>query len=66
MSPECQNCGSFVTERYVRVFSRRWEDTVDHCPHCTNIKDGTETRQARSRAHADQQGEVASKERGQA
>jgi len=31
MSPRCRNCGSFVSQEYVRVFSRDGEG-VDACP----------------------------------
>lgn len=33
MSPECQNCGSTVSDRFVRVFSPDGE-TVRACPRC--------------------------------
>lgn len=61
MSPQCQNCGGYVTPDYVRVFAHRGEDTVAHCPNCTAIKDGSEVRLARSRGNPNQTGEVASK-----
>lgn len=32
--PECRNCGSHVTEDYVRVFGKDGADTVDVCPEC--------------------------------
>ena len=47
--PECQNCGSFVTKDYVRVFTP--SDTADPrvCPACEDmIRDGAEIREARS------------------
>jgi len=31
---ECQNCESFVTEKYVRVFGV--DGTVERCPDCGN------------------------------
>ncbi|SFL23580.1 hypothetical protein SAMN04487950_2969 [Halogranum rubrum] len=47
--PECQNCGSFVTVDYVRVFA---PDGLEHprvCPRCEDmIRDGGSIRQARS------------------
>lgn len=46
---ECENCESFVTERYVRVFAPAHLDTVRVCPRCEDlIRDGNETRTARS------------------
>lgn len=37
--PTCENCGSFVTENYVRVFGDR-NGEVYACPHCrTRIQD---------------------------
>ncbi|MFC6724578.1 hypothetical protein ACFQE1_09365 [Halobium palmae] len=48
--PECQNCGSFVTENYVRVFA---PDGMEHprvCPRCEDkLRDGSEIREARSK-----------------
>lgn len=33
--PDCQNCGSFVTREYVRVFAPEdVEDGVRVCPEC--------------------------------
>lgn len=32
MSPHCQNCGSFVTKDYVRVFGIDGEDDPRACP----------------------------------
>ena len=32
--PECTNCGSTVTRRYVRVFSPDAEAGPQVCPHC--------------------------------
>jgi len=47
--PECQNCGSFVTERYVRVFA---PDGMDHpraCPACPDkVRDGADVREAKA------------------
>lgn len=48
--PECGNCEAFVTERYVRVFAPREEDTVRVCPNCEDkIRDGNSVREARSK-----------------
>lgn len=47
---ECDNCGSFVTETYVRVFAPTDEESVRVCPHCEDmVRDGAEIRAARSR-----------------
>lgn len=47
--PDCGNCGRFVTEQYVRVFSQRGEDTVKVCPHCEDkVRENGEVREARS------------------
>jgi hypothetical protein len=47
--PDCQNCGSFVTERYVRVFAPNGIDRPRVCPNCTDkLRDGAEIREARS------------------
>lgn len=32
--PHCENCGAFVTRRYVRVFSTNGSDSVEACPDC--------------------------------
>jgi hypothetical protein len=46
---ECDNCGSFVTEAYVRVFSPPEMDTVRVCPNCEGkLRDGADVREARS------------------
>ena len=48
--PTCQNCGGFVTERYVRVFA---PDGMDHprvCPNCEDmVRDGNDVREARAK-----------------
>ncbi|AEM56946.1 MULTISPECIES: DUF7563 family protein [Haloarcula] len=49
--PECQNCGEFVTEQYVRVFTP--EAVEGHgprvCPNCEDkLRDGADVREARS------------------
>lgn len=47
--PECQNCGSFVTEAYARVFTPTGVDAPRVCPECEDmIRDGAEIREARS------------------
>lgn len=35
--PECKQCGSHLTERYVAIFGNR-DDEVENCLHC---KDGS-------------------------
>jgi len=47
--PECENCGSFVTRDYVRVFSPN-DDAVRTCPYCPDkIRgEGGDPRDARS------------------
>lgn len=48
--PTCRNCGSFVTERYVRVFAPEGMDSVRVCPSCEDkVRDGAEVREARSK-----------------
>ncbi|WP_199268395.1 DUF7563 family protein [Halomarina oriensis] len=45
----CQNCSSFVTEAYVRVFAPDEMETVRVCPNCEDkLRDGAEIREARS------------------
>lgn len=47
--PECQNCGSFVTGTYARVFTPPEVDDPRVCPDCTDkIRDGAKVRAARS------------------
>lgn len=47
--PECQNCGSFVTADYARVFTPPEVDHPRVCPNCTDkIRDGSSVREARS------------------
>lgn len=47
--PTCNNCESFVTEAYVRVFAPDEMATVRVCPHCEDkLRDGAEIREARS------------------
>ena len=48
--PTCQNCGGFVTERYVRVFAPDGHDNARVCPNCEDkLREGAEVREARSR-----------------
>jgi NAD-dependent SIR2 family protein deacetylase len=50
--PECQNCGSFVTNEYVRVFTPNGMDNPRVCPGCEDmVRDGADVREARSRRH---------------
>ena len=50
--PECQNCGSFVTEAYVRVFAPEQFDAPRVCPSCEDkVRDGADVREARSVRH---------------
>ena len=46
---ECENCGEFVTEQYVRVFAPTGMGTVRVCPKCPDMvrRDG-EVREAKS------------------
>ena len=46
---ECENCGEFVTEQYVRVFAPTGMETVRVCPKCPDMvrRDG-EVREAKS------------------
>ena len=47
--PTCENCDSFVTENYVRVFAPEGRNSVRVCPGCQDkIRDGAEIRTARS------------------
>jgi len=47
--PECSNCGSFVTEAYVRVFTPDAVEEPRVCPNCEDkIRDGADVREARS------------------
>ena len=46
---QCDNCESFVTEQYVRVFAPTGRETVRVCPNCEDmLRDGAEVRQARA------------------
>jgi len=47
--PTCQNCGSFVTTDYVRVFTPNEVDRPRVCPACEDlVRDGAEVREARA------------------
>lgn len=49
MSPQCQNCGSFVTQDYQRVFTPEGEPGPRVCPFCQDrMRDGAGVREARS------------------
>lgn len=46
---ECQNCGSFVTKDYARVFTPPGVENPRVCPKCEDkIRDGATVREARS------------------
>lgn len=50
LMPECQNCGSFVTDEYVRVFAPEGHNNPRVCPSCEDkLRDGAEIREARSK-----------------
>ena len=55
---ECQNCGGFVTEQYVRVFAPSGMETVRVCQNCPDkLRDGAEIREATtSRRRGDRDG----------
>lgn len=54
--PKCGNCGSFVTQQYVRVFTPDKFDQPRVCPNCEDIiRDGSDVRQARSQRRSVQQ-----------
>jgi hypothetical protein len=45
----CENCGSFVTVQYVRVFAPGNRNSVRVCPACEDrVRDGGDVREARS------------------
>lgn len=47
--PECQNCSSFVTAAYARVFTPNGIENPRVCPQCQDkIRDGADVREARS------------------
>ncbi|ERG92669.1 MAG: hypothetical protein J07HQW1_02714 [Haloquadratum walsbyi J07HQW1] len=48
--PKCQNCGSFVSRDYVRVFAPEGLTDVRVCPQCEDvIREGAEVREARAK-----------------
>ncbi|CAJ52856.1 DUF7563 family protein [Haloquadratum walsbyi] len=48
--PECQNCGSFVSRDYVRVFAPEGLNHARVCPQCEDIiREGAEVREARAK-----------------
>ena len=50
--PECENCGSFVTEQYVRVFAPPEMTTVRVCPECPDmIREKGGVPEAKSQRH---------------
>jgi len=47
--PTCQNCESFVTTDYVRVFTPNDVDRPRVCPACEDlVRDGADVRKARA------------------
>jgi hypothetical protein len=40
--PECENCGSHVTDRYARVFTPDEVDAPRACPHCEDMTRGAD------------------------
>jgi len=47
--PNCRNCGSFVTQRYVRVFTPDDLDQPRVCPDCEGkVRDNGKPREARA------------------
>lgn len=50
--PHCNNCGTFVSRQYVRVFAPSGIDTVRVCPNCEEkLRDGAGVREAQSPRH---------------
>ena len=50
--PTCENCGSFVTREYVRVFAPNGMDSPRVCPNCEDkVRDGADVREARATRH---------------
>lgn len=46
---ECNNCGSSVSKRYVKVFARDETSGPRVCPYCEDVvRDGAEVREARA------------------
>ncbi|CAJ51239.1 DUF7563 family protein [Haloquadratum walsbyi] len=51
--PHCENCGSFVTAEYVRVFAPEELDRPRVCPNCDDkVRDGADVREARATRHS--------------
>lgn len=47
--PECRNCESHVSERYVRVFTPDEYDAPRVCPNCDDLtRDGNSVRETRT------------------
>ena len=52
--PECQNCGSHVTESYARVFTPNHVDEPRCCPECKDkIRENGKVRDARAHRGGD-------------
>ena len=50
--PECQNCGGFVTDAYVRVFAANGLENPRVCPDCADrVRAGADVREARRTRH---------------
>ncbi|WP_195155970.1 DUF7563 family protein [Halococcus agarilyticus] len=50
--PYCQNCESFVTDQYARVFAPPGIHGVRVCPQCEDkLREGAEVREAHSPRH---------------
>lgn len=47
---ECDNCGAFVSDQYVRVFAPTGMETVRVCPACPDMvrESGGDVREAKS------------------
>jgi hypothetical protein len=53
LMPHCENCGSFVTTEYVRVFAPEEMDRPRVCPNCEDkVRDGAGVREARATRHS--------------
>ncbi len=47
--PECQNCGSFVTQQYVKVFAPTGMSQPRVCPACPDkVREGGDVREAKA------------------
>lgn len=60
---QCLNCGSFVTQRYVKVFAPddlEAEDRVRTCPNCRAQRKQGKVRPARGHGKKGQKGEISS------